>query len=93
MKVIPVLTEKSLENAKDGIYTFWVGVRSNKHQVKGAIEKVFNVHVTRVRSVNYKGLVKRNLRGVMQKVKPKKKVFVTLKKDEKIDLFEEKKKK
>lgn len=93
MRAIPVLTEKSLESAKEGVYTFWIEVRSNKHQARQLIEKTFGVHVRTVRSINYKGGIKRNLKGVIQKVKPRKKIFVTLKKDEKIDLFEEKKKK
>lgn len=80
MKIIPVLTEKSMALAKDGMYTFWVDYGFNKRDIKKAIEKLFDVHVTGVRTIN--------LRGGRTK-----KAIVTLAKDEKIDLFEEKGKK
>ncbi len=92
MKLIPLLTEKSLEAARRGSYTFLVGAGFNKSEVRKAIEAVFSVHVTGVHTLSVKGLSKKNFKGYIQKVKGAKKVMVTLKDKEKIDLFEEKKK-
>lgn len=92
MKIIPQLTEKSLDQAKKGHYTFWVEKGADKFQIKKAIETVFDVHVTGVRTINLRGGEKKNLRGQKVSHKDRKKAIVTLKADEKIDLFEEKKK-
>ena len=91
MKLTPVLTEKSLAEAKEGHYSFWVLPTFKKGEIKSEIERVFEVHVTGVSTMNYKGGSKRNARGKMQEIKAGKKVVVSLKGDEKIDLFEEKK--
>lgn len=91
MKLRPVFTEKSMGAAKEGFYTFRVDPSMNKYQIKSAIEKTFGVHVTSVHTVNFKKSLKRNLRGRTVAEKAKKKAIVTLKGEEKIDLFEEKK--
>lgn len=92
MKLTPVLTEKSLRQAKEGHYTFWVAPSLTKQGVKALIERVFEVKVGRVHTMNLKGGVKRNLRGRTQVVKGAKKAIVTLK-EGKIEIFEEKGKK
>ncbi len=92
MKIIPVLTEKSLDEAKKGNYTFWVEKGLDKSQIKKVVENIFAVHATKVRTINYRGGEKRNFRGKTQVVKARKKAIVTLSGKEKIDLFEEKKK-
>lgn len=91
MKLTPILTEKSLELSKDGKYTFWVLPGFSKNQIKTQIEKVFEVHVTSIKTLNYKGGEKRNFRGQKVKKASLKKAIVTLKDKEKIDLFESKK--
>jgi len=92
MKIIPIITEKSLKDAKAGRYTFGVLPKKNKFEIKKAIEEVFKVHVTSVATINLRGGSKRNFRGQIQSKGASKKAIVTLAKDEKIDLFEEKKK-
>lgn len=92
MKIIPILTEKTLAEAKKDHYTFWVDFGLNKNQIRRVIDKVFGVHITNIRTINFKGGSKKNFRGITQTVKNKKKAIVDLKGDEKIDLFEEKKK-
>lgn len=89
MKLVPVLTEKSLREAKMGHYTFWVTPSNTKNEIKNYIEKVFDVKVSRVRTMNFKAEVKRNSRGQMQSKKGGKKAVVSLK-EGKIDLFTEK---
>lgn len=90
-KLIPVLTEKSLEEAKRGKYTFWVGRNMTKYQIKKLISDVFEVSVVKVRTMNYVGETKRTQTGKIKRVMPRKKAVVTLKEKEKIDLFESKK--
>jgi large subunit ribosomal protein L23 len=92
MKLIPVVTEKSLKDAKAGRYTFSVLPKTDKGEIKKSVEDMFKVHVTSVATINYKGGTKRNFRGQIQSKGASKKAIVTLAKDEKIDLFEEKKK-
>lgn len=92
MKLTPVLTEKSLRQAKEGHYTFWVTPSLTKQGVKALVERVFEVKVGRVRTMNFKGGVKKNLRGRTQVIKGAKKAIVTLK-EGKIEIFEEKGKK
>lgn len=92
MKIIPILTEKTLSEAKEGHYTFWVG-DLDKTKAKKVIEKIFDVHVKEIKTMNYKKGQKRTLKGQIQRIPARKKVIVKLAGGEKIDLFEEKKKK
>ena len=55
MKLEPIITEKTLNAAKNGEYTFRVSVGLNKYQIRALIEKVFDVHVTSVRTMNVAG--------------------------------------
>lgn len=91
MKLDPILTEKSLEEAKKGKYTFWVGRNMTKHKIKKLIGDVFGVSVVRVRTMNYVGETKKTNTGKIKRIMPRKKAVVTLKEKEKIDLFETKK--
>lgn len=92
MKLIPVLTEKSMKLAKESGYTFLMPMELTKTEIKNVIEKSFGVHVTNVRTLSLKGGTKKNVRGHVQKIKASKKAVVFLKDGEKIDLFEEEKK-
>lgn len=89
MKLLPILTEKSLNEVKKGIYTLKVLPGLNKNEIRKEIEKTFGVHVTRIRTILMKELEKKNLKGYKTRIKAVKKAIVVLKKDEKIDLFEE----
>jgi large subunit ribosomal protein L23 len=90
MKIVPVITEKSMLDAKLGRYTFYVDPGLTKGQIRGLVERVFEVHVTTVKTITLKGRVKKNVRGVKITVPTRKKTIVTLKDKEKIDLFETK---
>ena len=50
----PVNTEKSGVIAQNGKYVFKVDSRANKIEIKQAIEKIFNVHVKEIRTINVK---------------------------------------
>ncbi len=51
----PIITEKTYRLAQNNVYTFEVSDSTNKKQVKKAVEKIFNVVVTKVRIVNSEG--------------------------------------
>lgn len=56
----PVITEKSGNVAQnEGKYTFKVDVKANKTEIKLAIEKLFNIKVESVRTINVKPKKKR----------------------------------
>ena len=48
----PIITEKSASMEAEGKYVFQVDVRANKTQIKQAIEKLFNVKVESVNTMN-----------------------------------------
>ena len=51
----PVLTEKSLQEATDGKYTFEVDLKANKREVAQAVKEAFNVDVLGVTTRILKG--------------------------------------
>ena len=82
----PLITEKlakATESASQ--YGFRVHPQANKKEVKAAVEKIFNVHVEKVRTMNVSGKWRR-VRYVAGQTAAWKKAIVTLKKGEKIDL-------
>ncbi len=89
----PIFTEKSLAEAKNGKYSFWVDKGLTKLAIKTEISRVFGVHVTGVKTVSGKVENRRNLRGVRFLTRPTKKAIISVKDGEKIDIFEESKKK
>lgn len=83
----PVVTEKSMDLLADNKYTFIVDRKANKTEIKNAIEKIFDVRVDKVRTMNVKGKTKRMGR-FEGKTPTRKKAIVTLKPGHKIRLFE-----
>ena len=81
----PVVTEKSTNMSEFNKVTFKVPLSSNKKSLKKSIEKLFKVNVTKVNIVNKKSRIKVS-RGKKIKKKGYKKVIVTLKKGQNIDL-------
>ena len=83
----PVVSEKSYELIEHrNTYTFIVDPRSNKTEVKQAIQEIFDVDVIRVNTQNRKGKVKRT--GYqLGKRKDVKRALVTLAEGQSIDLF------
>lgn len=82
------LTEKSNQLSSNfGQYTFEVFPDSTRHSIRAAVEKVFNVTVTRVNVINVKAKKKRNLRtGRTGRKSALKKAIVTLKEGDKIEI-------
>ena len=55
----PIITEKSSMEMQEGKYTFQVAKNATKPQIADAVEKLFNVKVTKVNTINFDGKSKR----------------------------------
>ncbi|MER7079375.1 LSU ribosomal protein L23P [Saccharopolyspora kobensis] len=83
----PVISEKSYALLEQGQYTFLVDPRSNKTAIKIAVEKIFDVKVTSVNTINREGKRKRSRTG-FGKRKNTKRAIVTLSPESKpIEIF------
>lgn len=84
----PVVTEKSMEDMSQGKYTFVVDKKSNKTEIKNALEKIFDIKIKKVNTMNMQGKTKRM--GATSGKRPSwKKAIVTLAEDSKtIEFFE-----
>ncbi len=85
----PVVSEKSYGLLDENRYTFEVHPDANKLQIRHAIESIFSVSVARVNTLNRPGKRQRNRRTFTYGQRPDtKRAIVTLKGDDRIDLFE-----
>ena len=84
----PLLSEEStIQREAKNHYTFRVDPRANKREIRDAIEKIFNVKVVAVNTMNYQGKVSgKRGRGVPGHHPDWKKAIVTLRKGDAIDL-------
>jgi large subunit ribosomal protein L23 len=83
----PVVSEKSYAGLEHNTYTFLVDKRSSKTEIKEAIQQIWGVSVTSVRTLNRKGKVKRR-RFTMGKRADEKRAVVTLAEGDRIEIFE-----
>ena len=81
----PVISEKSYGLLDENKYTFVVATYANKTQIKIAVEKVFNVKVSSVNTLNRQGKRKRTKAGVGKRADTKRAV-VTLR-EGRIEIF------
>lgn len=82
----PIITEKSSDLAQNkNTYVFSVSIKANKTEIKEAIEKLFNVKVESVNTVNVRPRKKRvgKYTGYTNKVK---KAYVKLQEGSSIEL-------
>ena len=83
----PLVTEKSTHQQQTrNAYAFQVHADANKYQIKDAVEKLYNVKVTDVRTMNRKGKPRRT-RTKMTATSPWKRAVVVLDENSRIDLF------
>jgi large subunit ribosomal protein L23 len=83
----PVISEKSYGLLEQSQYTFLVDPRSNKTEIKIAIEQIFDVKVASVNTINRNGKRKRTRTG-FGKRKDTKRAIVTLTPESKaIEIF------
>lgn len=90
----PVVTEKTTAQMEESLYTFIVNERANKHEIARAVEALWDVRVTDVRTMRYPGKAKRALLGRMVKnwelgrTSSYKKAVVQLVQGDEIELYE-----
>lgn len=81
----PLVTEKATKLSEFNKVVFAVSLKSNKIEIKNAIEKLFSVKVKSVNIVNIKGKLKR-FKGVLGRKNNIKKAIVTLVEGNSIDI-------
>ena len=91
----PIVSEKSARQMEAGnIYTFKVAGHANKIDIARAVEKLFDVTVLNVRTMNYAGKARQVLMGRMTKNQSLgrrssfKKAVVTLAEGDHIEFYE-----
>ncbi len=84
----PLITEKtSIQKELYNQLTFEVDRRANRIEIKRAVETVFNVRVSAVKTLQVTGKIKRRGR-ILGKRRDWKKAIVSLMPGERIDFFE-----
>ncbi|MBN1434664.1 50S ribosomal protein L23 [Candidatus Fermentibacterales bacterium] len=84
----PIMTEKTTaDREKHNQYAFRVSPRASKGQIARAVEEIFGVQVTRVRTINMAGKKKRLGRN-LGRTASWKKALVTLAEGNSVDFFE-----
>ncbi len=81
----PLLTEKTTNLSSQNKIVFKIPNKANKINLKKNIEKIFKVNVTKINIINKQTRTKLT-RGKKVKVSGFKKVIITLKKGQSIDL-------
>ena len=84
----PMVTEKGTRLGGENKYLFEVQRGTNKHQIKEAVEKAFEVRVFSVNVMNVKGKPRRSGRRRVSHAPDWRKAVVTLAAGDKIELFE-----
>jgi large subunit ribosomal protein L23 len=82
----PVVSEKSYGLLDENKYTFIVRPDANKTEIKIAVEKVFNVKVTGVNTLNREGKRRRTRFGVGKRPNTKR-AIVSVAEGQRIDIF------
>jgi large subunit ribosomal protein L23 len=84
--IAPVVSEKSYGLLDVNKYTFLVAKTANKTEIKIAVEKVFNVKVTSVNTLNRPGKTRRTRVGTGKRPDTKR-AIVSLAEGQRIDIF------
>lgn len=82
-----LISEKSFSKVAEDKFTFIVAKSATKESVAEIVKELFGVDVLRINTITVVGKVKRSKKG-LGKRSDFKKAIVTLKKGQKIDLFE-----
>lgn len=85
----PLITEKGTFVAeKAGQIIFKVDAAATKHDIRRAVEELFNVEVEAVRTVNYLGKARKRFGRAVGRDAGWKKAYVTLAEGQQVDLLE-----
>lgn len=85
--IAPVISEKSYGLLEQNQYTFLVDPRSNKTEVKIAVEKIFDVKVTNVNTINREGKRKRTRTGYGKRKNTKRAIVSLSSQSKQIEIF------
>lgn len=89
MRIKPIISEKSLKAAKEGDFTFAIGKKTRKPEIKAAIKRLFGVKVVGIRTAVMAGKKFRRGRGRSYGEREEgKKAIVRLANGQSIELFE-----
>ena len=86
MLLAPVVSEKSYGLLDENKYTFLVRTDANKTEIKVAVEKIFDVKVTAVNTINRQGKTRRTRHGLGKRPDTKRAV-VSVAEGQRIDIF------
>ncbi|CAN5193099.1 50S ribosomal protein L23 [soil metagenome] len=87
--ISPIITEKSMAHVKNHKFSFLVASDASKEAIKKAIKATFNVDPIGIQTTVQKGKTQRVGIRRMEKQRPAyKKAIITLKADQKIDIFD-----
>lgn len=85
----PIISEKSMNDASKGRYTFKVAKDATKKEIKKEVEEKFKVNVLKTATISIKG---RSLKAGKKRLEitltPFKKAIVLLKQGQKISIFD-----
>jgi large subunit ribosomal protein L23 len=84
----PVISERSMDEARNRKYTFKVATDANKTEVKHALEEIFGIEVEKVNIMNVKGKKKRMGRNVGRTAASKKAIATLAPKSKEIEFFQ-----
>lgn len=85
--VRPIVSERTFDLMEGGKYTFEVAKDAAKEEIASAVEKLFNVHVVKVNTMNVRGKKKRVRYQIPGMTRSWKKAVVTLAAGESIEIF------
>ncbi len=84
----PIVTERSMDVMSEGKYTFVVDKKANKTEIKNALEKIFDVKVQKVNTMNMRGKFKRQGRFIGKRADWKKAIVQLTPDSKQIEFFE-----
>ncbi|WDV48267.1 50S ribosomal protein L23 [Clostridiaceae bacterium M8S5] len=84
----PIISEQSMDAMADRKYTFAVDKNANKSEIKKAIERIFDVKVEKVNTMNMKGKLKRMGRNIGKRPDWKKAIVKLTDDSKTIEFFE-----
>ena len=85
----PIISEKSMNDASKGRYTFKVSLKAGKKDIKKAVEEKFKVNALKISTVTVKGrTVKAGAKRTEISQSPFKKAVISVKTGQKISLFD-----
>jgi large subunit ribosomal protein L23 len=84
----PVISERSMDEAKNRKYTFKVAVDANRTEVKHALEEIFGIEIEKVNIMNVKGKMKRMGKNIGRTAAAKKAIATLTPKSKEIEFFQ-----